>query len=104
MRNTKENKKPEAVKMGKAISPKLFKLECKGCKGKFNNFVRYCISPDSIKWDCANCGNKFNMYCVDHETADEITLKIKVFQELNGEITNKDFLLINNSKFRECLK
>lgn len=104
MRNTVKTEQPEAVKIGKVISPKLFKLECRGCKGKFNNFVRFCISPDSIKWDCDNCGNKFSMYCGEHETDEENTLKISVFQDRRGELTNKNFLLIDNYKFKEVLQ
>ena len=91
-------------KIGKTINFKKFNVNCKGCRGKFNNFIRYSLSPDCIKWNCIDCGSEFNLYCEDYETNEEITLKIKVFHTIGGMIKNCNYILINNTNFKEVFK
>ena len=89
-------------KIGKIINANDFKVDCKGCKSKFNNFVRFSLPTDSMKWDCQNCSSEFSMYAQDFEENENTTsVKIAVFHKRRGITTHKEYGLINNRDFRE---
>lgn len=100
MTNTITTEENQTYKVGKIISANDFKITCKGCKGKFNNFVRYCLTPDSMKWNCQNCSSDFSMYASDFNLKNETTVKIAVFHKRNGENKHKEYGLIDNADFR----
>jgi hypothetical protein len=96
-----ETKDGKIYQIGKVVNASDLKIDCKGCKSKFNNFFRFSLNPDSMKWDCQNCSSDFSMFCLDFETENEISVKIVVYMKRHGTTEQKIYGLINNSKFRE---
>lgn len=97
----------KTYKIGKVINPSDFNITCRGCRSKFNNFVRFCLTPDSMKWDCQNCSCDISMFATDineHDQDTYGTFKIVVFKKKNGILDSKEYCLWHNSSFREMIE